>query len=231
MPQATHFPSKGRNESVSSGPRGPRRANTHRSSLGCWESGRTPQHPETPEGSLAADGTLWPQHHWDGGLGKPRWHRGDGGLGFFSSPENHRARFSSSPLPTAPISSLHLHSSGSQGFWQAFCSSFYWFQLSCPFRRVGKLQSLKETRRKKKKKEKKKASCTLHPAVPSPLPRWPHTTHSRHTSLFSKPNSAPPMHLRQGFQGPGYLQLYLLSSNHLPARKQFRKDTAQVAIS
>lgn len=100
MPQATHFPSKGRNESVSSGPRGPWRANTHRSSMGCWEAGRTPQHPKTPEGSLAAEGTLRPGHCWDGGVGKtgkPHWHRGGRGLGFFFLSE--RATGPRSPPP------------------------------------------------------------------------------------------------------------------------------------
>lgn len=146
MPQATHFPSKGRNESVSSGPRGPRRPNTHRSSMGCWEPARSPQHPETPEGSPAAQGTLRPDQRRDGGLGKPQWHTGGQGVGVFLSKRSTGPR--SPPPPAALISSLHLRSSGSQGFWQAFRSSFYWFQLSCPFRRVGKLQSLKETKEK-----------------------------------------------------------------------------------
>lgn len=49
MPQATHFPSKGRNECQLGAEGAPEtQPNTHRSSMGCWGPGRTPQHPGTP---------------------------------------------------------------------------------------------------------------------------------------------------------------------------------------
>lgn len=112
------------------------------------------------------------------------------GWGFFVS---ERKAGPCSPPPTAPISSLHLHSSGSQGFWQAFHSSFYWFQLSCPFRRVGKLQSLKEN--KKKKKENPSCSLTLLPSLPTP-------TIAKDTSPMHAPHSTAPYFpsQTQGFQ-------------------------------
>lgn len=137
------------------------------------------------------------------------------------------------PPPAAPISFVHLHSSGSQGFWQAFHSSFYWFLLSCPFRGVGKAQSLKE------KKTMQQMHHALSPcSSPFPLPqlprrgRMPHAHCPQHSSLFSQLSTAYPACFSQDFQAIDTSSSTCSALIALPpARKQFGKDPAQVAIS
>lgn len=158
--------------------------------MGCREPGRTPQHPRAPQ-RMGPCG-LNPSG-MDGGVGKPQWHRGGRGLGiyFFFSKRSTEPR---SPPPLqlpSPLSTCTLQ--GAKAFWQAFRSGFYWFQLSCPFRRVGKLQSLKE-KKKKKNKEGKESIMHPSPCCPFPLPRWPHTTHPD----FPSPSNA----FEAGFSRP-----------------------------
>lgn len=188
MPQATHFPSKGRNESVSSGPRGPK---TQRCSMGCREPGRTPQHPRAPQ-RMGPCG-LNPSG-MDGGVGKPQWHRGGRGLGiflFFFFQEKHRATLASPPA--APISSLHLHSSGSQGFLASFPLRFLLVSTKLPLSEGWKASIIKG-KEEKKNKEGKESIMHPSPCCPFPLPRWPHTTHPD----FPSPSNA----FEAGFSRP-----------------------------
>lgn len=242
MPRATHFPSKGRNESVSSGGGGPppetqqqQPPSLHAPRL--W--GDPLPDPPQPHRRRAAHQQQKPtarrlHRPSSGGPGRheatwrlpmgtgdtvacPRAPVPSGTAGwkslagteefegwflccffFFFVVVSKRTAGPCSPPPAAPISSLHLHSSGSQGFWQAFQSGFYWFQLSCPFWRVGELQSLKGGKKRKKKKMhhapcprsppfplpqglRVGAPCA-HPAVPhGPAPRFPNQTRSVHS--------------------------------------------------
>lgn len=116
------------------------------------------------------------------------------GWGFFFFFFSKRSTEPRSPPPLqlpSPLSTCTLQ--GAKAFWQAFRSGFYWFQLSCPFRRVGKLQSLKE-KKKKKNKEGKESIMHPSPCCPFPLPRWPHTTHPD----FPSPSNA----FEAGFSRP-----------------------------
>lgn len=90
-----------------------------------------PAHPTNPHAEPHRDptvrtGTKRPQPLHQRGSGGDRGEQrrvGRAVLGvFLLFPRELRGRAAS---PLAPISSLHLHSSGSQGFWQAFPAAFF----------------------------------------------------------------------------------------------------------
>lgn len=113
------------------------------------------------------------------------------GFIFFFFQEKHRATLASPPA--APISSLHLHSSGSQGFLASFPLRFLLVSTKLPLSEGWKASIIKG-KEEKKNKERKESIMHPSPCCPFPLPRWPHTTHPD----FPSPSNA----FEAGFSRP-----------------------------
>lgn len=135
-----------------------------------------PTHPTNPHAEPRRDPSVWadtkrpqPLHQRcrEGDRGEHR--RLEGWLlgAFLLFPRELQGRAAS---PLAPISSLHLHSSGSQSFWQAFLAAFLLVSAKPPLSEGWRASIVK---RKERKQIKNQKNASHPPTSAAALPSIP----------------------------------------------------------